>query len=304
MTPKLPNILDYVKEEDLILSSERSHAGLDVPQIITEYGSIKDKFRDDRTSLPLLLRSLFEAKKSYRKLEVHLTEKKEIDSETLEELKKYMISLNILDIGFTVVPRHFIFKGKGILYPNAIVITMEMEKNKISTAPSSIASKEIFRTYKELGVIVNKTAKFLKARGYNAQAGPALGGDVSYPMLAEKAGLGCIGKHGLLITPSSGPSLRIAAVYTDIENLPYTDHTEHLWIKDFCDSCNLCVKKCPAQAIYKESKILSDGSKVCIDYKKCAVPFSNDHGCTLCVKSCTFFKGNYDKIKENSCESI
>jgi len=304
MTPKLPNILNYVKEDDLILSSEQSHIGLHVPEIVMKYGSMKDKFRDDRAVMPLMFRCIIEARKSYKSLKVRSTGKKQIDSETLDELKKYMISLNILDIGFTVVPRHFIFKGKGIVYPNAIVITMEMEKEKISTTPSVVAAKEIFRTYKELGVIVNKTAKFLKERGYNAQAGPALGGDVSYPMLAEKAGLGCIGKHGLLITPASGPSLRIAAVYTDIENLPYTDHTEHLWIKDFCDSCNLCVKKCPAQAIYKDSQILSDGSKVCIDYKKCAVPFSTDHGCTICVKSCAFFKGNYEKIKETSCESI
>lgn len=304
MTPKLPNILNYVAKEDLFLSSEQSHTGLSVPQIIMEYGSLKDKFRDDKVIIPLLFRCLFEAKKSYKKLKVSSTGKKEIDTETLDELKTYMKSLNILDIGFTVVPRRFIFKGKGILYPNAIVITMEMVKDKISTTPSVEASKEIFRTYKELGIIVNKTAKFLKSRGYNVQAGPALGGDVNYPLLAEKAGLGCVGKHGLLITPSSGPSLRIAAVYTDIENLPYTDQSEHLWIKEFCDTCNVCVKKCPAQAIYKESQILSDGSKVCIDYKKCAVPFSKDHGCTLCVKNCTFFKENYNKIKEISCGSI
>lgn len=61
--------------------------------------------------------------------------------------------------------------------------------------------------------------------------------------------MGVIGKHGLLITPNFGSSLRLAAVYTDIENLAITDSNEHLWVDKFCDSCNRCVKKCTAQVI-------------------------------------------------------
>jgi epoxyqueuosine reductase QueG len=128
------------------------------------------------------------------------------------------------------------------MYPNAIVMTMAMAKKSIQTAPSTDSSKEIFRTYKELGVNVNKMTTFLKNKGYNAQAGPAIGGDVNYPMLAEKVGLGAVGKHGLLIGKASGPSIRIAAVYTDTENFDYTDNQEHFWIKSFCNNCNQCIK--------------------------------------------------------------
>jgi len=96
------------------------------------------------------------------------------------------------------------------------------------------------------------------------------------------AGLGEFGKHGLLITKEFGPSVRLAAVLTDIENLPFNNSDRQAWIKIFCDSCNACVRKCPAKAIYKNPVIFEKGSEQHIDYKKCAVPFSKQHGCTVC----------------------
>jgi epoxyqueuosine reductase QueG len=178
---------------------------------------------------------------------------------------------------------------------------MEMTKDKISSAPSKLASSEIYRTYYELGRIVNVVSNQLRQMGHNAQAGPALGGDVNYPILAENAGLGVVGKHGLLIDPKVGPSLRIATIYTDIENLPFSTSNDHLWVKSFCDKCQKCVRLCPAAAIYSEAKLSEHATKVCIDYKKCAVPFSKDFGCTLCVKNCTFYSGDYQIIKESIC---
>ena len=101
----------------------------------------------------------------------------------------------------------------------------------------------------------------------------------------------------MLIAPNYGPSLRLAAVYTDIENLPENTENMHMWVTEFCESCNLCVKKCPAQAIYKDTVIFEDGSHQHIDYKKCAVPFSTQRGCTVCIKECVFFKSDYNKIR-------
>jgi epoxyqueuosine reductase QueG len=173
--------------------------------------------------------------------------------------------MGIGDIGFTEVDESYIFSDKKILYKNAIVISMEMNPEIIKTVPSKQAEKEIFRTYYELNVAVNKIKDFLNDRGYRGEAGPALGGEVNYPLLAQKSGMGVVGKHGMLITPKFGPTIRLAA-------------------------------------IYKETKVFEDGSKECIDFKKCAVPFSIDHGCTVCIKECVFFKGDYYKIKKNFVE--
>jgi epoxyqueuosine reductase QueG len=172
-----------------------------------------------------------------------------------------------------------------------------MDKAKIKGAPNMESFKEVFRTYYQVGLTVNKVADWLRERGFNAHAGPAGGGDVNYIPVAIDAGLGVAGKNGLLMTRNNGPRVRLAAVYTDIENLPFSQDNSHSWIRDYCEACNLCVEKCPVDAIYMETITHADGGPVFIDHTLCADPFSNDNGCTLCIKYCPFSYGDYDKMK-------
>jgi hypothetical protein len=46
-----------------------------------------------------------------------------------------------------------------------------------------------------------------------------------------------------------------------------------------------------------ETKTLADDGPSFIDHAKCADPFSNDNGCTLCIKYCPFSYADYDKLK-------
>ncbi|GAA0180950.1 hypothetical protein SH2C18_35560 [Clostridium sediminicola] len=301
MKKVMPNINKYIdKSLPYINPSEHAHKGLNVPEIVLKYGSIKTKAKSLPNLYKYMVGSIKEMNKSYKELyKQPKNPSKQITPKDLEDMKALALKCGASIIGFAVVNPSFIFEDKKIIYPNAVVFVMEMDHEIINTAPSKSAEKEIFRTYYELNVMVNKIKDFLNDRGYNAEAGPSLGGEVNYPLLAQKAGLGTIGKHGMLITPNFGPSLRIAAVYTDIENLPITDNNEHLWINEFCENCNQCVKKCPGGAIFKHPIVFKDDSKQCIDYKKCAIPFSRNNGCTVCVKECTFFKGDYEKIKKS-----
>ena len=129
------------------------------------------------------------------------------------------------------------------------------------------------------------------------QAEPPLAGEINFIPVAIDAGLGVAGKNGLLITPANGPRVRLAAVLTDIENLPYSDENPHGWVRDYCDTCNNCIQHCPAEAIYMETRTAPDGGPIFIDHTLCADPFSNDNGCTLCIKYCPFSYGEYEEIK-------
>lgn len=296
-------ILPKLKTDDLNLfktveADEQSHVGLIVPELIKTYGQSKSPLMGKTSVIPRIIGCMIESKKSYRDALIPPTENKIISKIIYQEFQDFLFELGISKIGFTSVPRNLIFEGKKILYENAFILTFEMKKSLIDLAPSKVSQKEIFRTYHELGKIVNRGAEFLRKNGFNAQAGPALGGDVNYPVLAEKAGLGCVGKHGLLINDSTGPYMRLATIYTDISNIPEIENA-YLWIQNFCKKCQRCVKTCPGKAIYENNLVLEDGSKICIDYKKCAVPFSNNFGCTVCIKECTFNQGNFNKIKEN-----
>jgi ferredoxin len=283
---------------------EFSRAGMSVPEIVMEYGSSGGRFRDMAPVLPVLLRTVRKVIKSYRNLKENPADtNRQATDKFIASLVDYAKDLGCLNVGFARLEPWMVFRDRMVLFPNAIVLTMEMRHEPIARAPSATTEKGIFRTYHELGDIVNKLATMLRENGYQAQAGPALGGDAIYPILAERAGLGVVGANGLLISPAVGPSQRIATVYTNIENLPFATANPYEWIRDYCKSCGLCIAACPGDAIFKQPRIDSEVGRTYIDYKKCAVPFANNHGCTVCVKECVFFATEYDAISRRYEES-
>lgn len=295
------SIEPYLRQQDKPVSSHpEAREPRIVPLVVLDYGSVRSRLKQMR----------YEGLKEYfigTLREMHISAKsikhnpysgkKTIDAAALAELEAFAISLGVAEIGYTKVNPRYIFHGFRILYGNAMVFTIEMDKAKIKGAPNMESFKEVFRTYYQVGLTVNKVADWLRERGFNAHAGPAGGGDVNYIPVAIDAGLGVAGKNGLLMTRNNGPRVRLAAVYTDIENLPFSQENSHSWIGDYCETCNLCVEKCPVDAIYMETKTAVDGGPVYIDHTLCADPFSNDNGCTLCIKHCPFSYGDYDKLK-------
>ncbi|MEZ4768215.1 MAG: reductive dehalogenase domain-containing protein [Caldilineales bacterium] len=270
-----------------------------VPLLIADYGSTTARMKQMRYIGKSLVAAIKEMHVSARSVRANpYSGMQTIDAGTLRELEAYAHSLGVTDIGYTRVNTRYIFKRFKILFPNAMVFTMEMDREKIRQAPSMPSFIEIFRTYHQLGVVVNQVADFLRERGYNAQAQPAIGGDINMIPVAIDAGLGYSGKNGLLITRANGPRIRLAAVLTDIENLPFAEENPFHWVRDYCETCNNCIHHCPADAIHLETRIHPDGGPVFIDYTRCAGPFSNDNGCTLCIKECPFSYAEYDHLKK------
>ncbi len=220
-----------------------------------------------------------------------------ITTEQLNDFKKYAKSLGIDDIGFTKIPKHLIFKERAVCYDNAIVLIKEMNKNAISKAPSRTTLKSVFETYDTLGIITNKLTDYLRKNNFYAQASHPLGGLVLYPPLAQKSGLGWLGKHGLLITPKFGARQRISTIFTNIDNLPYNKSNEHKWIEQFCNECNKCVRKCPPSAIFNTPIVHSSTRETHIDRNKCLPYFNKNYGCSICLKECVFSNTDYNKVK-------
>ena len=227
------------------------------------------------------------------------THKKAITQEQLNDFVKYAESLGIKQIGYTKIPRELIFKERAIRYDNAIVLIKEMDKDKIAKAPSIETFKTVFETYDTLGIITNKITNYLRDNNFYAQASHPLGGLVLYPPLAKKAGLGWLGKHGLLITPQFGARQRISTIFTSIENLPFNEGNEHAWIEQFCDSCNKCIRKCPPKAILDKPIIHPSKRETHITRSKCLPYFNENKACSICLKECVFSYANYYKIKDN-----
>lgn len=202
------------------------------------------------------------------------------------------------DVKYVKIPRNAIFQQKGIPYEYAIIITVEMDRENMSTAPSFAAMREVAKGYKNLAVIGNKIAHFLRRSGYAAYPGTALGGLTDYPHLAELANLGAIGYHGLLITPNEGARVRINTIYTNITNLPIHTENKHRWVRDFCALCKKCIRKCPVNAIYEQPQPREGGGMQCIDHAACRDYFNTNFGCAVCLANCPFSEVGYEKVQE------
>ena len=77
--------------------------------------------------------------------------------------------------------------------------------------------------------------------------------------VAVEAGLGELGRSGVLITPGFGTTLRLATVTTDLPMA--VDHPVDLGVQGFCRDCKLCSLACPAGAIPHGDKIAVRGVK-------------------------------------------
>jgi len=224
--------------------------------------------------------------------------KLEASEEFLEQLREYIHSLDVGLFEYVELPHDLIFQDYGVFFENAVILAMEMNKDDIDKATSQATLNMVFETYDDLGKAANEITEFLRDHGYAAQADHPLGGLVLFPPLAQKAGIGWVGKHGLLISPEFGPRLRLAAVYTNITNLPFVDSNPHGWIEDYCKTCRICVQECPPEAILDESESHDTGRVTHISQQECFEYFAQYYGCSICVKVCPFSNPNaYDRLK-------
>lgn len=96
------------------------------------------------------------------------------------------------------------------------------------------------------------TGKTIAQRGYT-DTGPILERD-----LAQRAGLGWIGKNTCLIHPRFGSFFLLGELFLDTE-LELDSPLEH----DYCGSCRRCIEACPTQCILPD-RTIDAGS--CISY--------------------------------------
>src|SRR4030042_760644 len=121
----------------------------------------------------------------------------------------------------------------------------EMTERAIATSPELPAAAATGIGYSRLAFTASTLAAFIRNLGYTAvPAGNATG--LSVP-LAVDAGLGELGRNGLLITPRYGPRVRLCKVYTDLPLEP--DRPVDFGVRAFCRTCKRCAEACEAEAI-------------------------------------------------------
>ena len=177
---------------------------------------------------------------------------------------------------------------------NVIALAFEEDYDGIMNSPGRLASAAVGDGYSRMAVTSHKVAEFIRALGFNAI--PAGNGTALSIPIAIDAGLGELGRNGLLITPKYGPRVRLAKVFTD---MPLeADIPIRFGVKEFCDVCLTCAKDCPSNSITEgsqtwEGESVSNNKGVLKWYVK-PEPCNDYNGfsCSNCKRNCPFNKPN------------
>ncbi|MFO7828920.1 MAG: reductive dehalogenase, partial [Bacteroidales bacterium] len=173
-------------------------------------------------------------------------------------IKYWAKKLGAHSVGITELKNEHLYsyKGRGELYGKeiqnkhqfAIALTVEMDHEMIQTAPKGPVMMESSQQYLNSGTMAVQIASFIRKLGYSARAHIDGNYELICPLVARDAGLGEIGRMGLLMTPKLGPRVRITVITTDMPVI-IDEKRDFSSAIDFCNICKKCADACPSGSI-------------------------------------------------------
>lgn len=169
-----------------------------------------------------------------------------------------------------------------------IVFAVEMDKDNINRAPKLTESIEVTLGYTKAAMIGMMISYYIRELGYNARNHMDGNYLVLAPAVAQDAGLGELGRIGILVTEKYGPRVRLGVVTTDLELSP--DVSKKSGIKEFCKICSRCAITCPGRAISKENPHFVNGVEKWQSNQESCFGMWTSLGtdCGVCLSSCPF----------------
>lgn len=214
-------------------------------------------------------------------------------------IKGWAQKLGAVDCGVTELQTYHLYthKGRGDSWGQpisqrhryAIAFTVEMDHRNLGAAPEGPTLMESAQQYLSAGAVATQLAVCLRELGWSATAHIDGNYEVICPLVAKDAGLGELGRMGLLMTPKLGPRVRLGVVTTDLP-LVLDKRTFDPAILHFCSLCKKCADICPAAAIPTEGQSEIDGvQRWQIDSEACFTYWcQSGTDCGQCMKVCPY----------------
>ena len=171
----------------------------------------------------------------------------------------------------------------------AIVFTVEMDFQPVRSSPMGPIVLETSTQYLHAGTIAVRLAAFIRSLGYSARAHIDGKYQLRCTEVAKDAGLGELGRMGLLMTPKLGPRVRIGVVTTDLPLTISPPKPDPSVIK-FCQLCKKCAECCPSQAImFDEPGEIGGTTQWVIDQEACYTYWCKvGTDCGRCMAVCPY----------------
>lgn len=174
-------------------------------------------------------------------------------------------------------------------YRYVVVMAWAMAYDDVMRSPAHTPCTDL--GYTRVDSVAASVAEFIRFLGYRAiPSGNEMALNVP---LAIDAGLGELGRNGLLVTREYGPRVRLSKVFTDVPL--EADKPVDIGIQDFCEKCTECARGCPGRAILDgertdQPRNISNSSGVLkwpTDTEKCLAFWLRNAGfCMNCIKVC------------------
>jgi reductive dehalogenase len=216
-------------------------------------------------------------------------------------VKRLTLHLGARDVGVTALRPYHVYthvgRGSGawgdpitLDHRWAIAFTVEMDHASMRRAPAAPVVAESARQYVESARIAIQIATWIRRLGYPARAHIDGNYRVIAPLVAQDAGLGEIGRIGILMTPRLGPRVRLGVVTTDLPLTP-DEPGDDTSVLDFCTVCKKCAENCPSRSISFEDRTPVDGGgrRWALDADSC-FRYWNAVGtdCGVCMTVCPY----------------
>ncbi len=126
-----------------------------------------------------------------------------------------------------------------------VVMATAMDFELVKASPTILSGTATGLGYSRIIFLASLLAEFIRGLGYTAI--PCVNDTALSVPLAISAGLGQLGRNGLLITPQFGSSVRLCKIFTNLPLNP--DRPIDFGVTDFCETCRRCAERCPTEAI-------------------------------------------------------
>lgn len=227
------------------------------------------------------------------------------DEQARDHIKEKALEFGADAVGVTEIRPTDLYNGSMVSERYAIAIAVRMDYREFQTVPAPECGLEVLEAYNRAADVSIKLCEYIRELGYIATAEHAANegimeivNDEERPInkfmaipIAERAGLGELGRHGSLIHPELGPFFRLIIISTALPTS--SDSPIDSGIGKFCDACRACRIYCPADAI--PDKRLPEAGKDSfgndrykIDTGKCYPYFKTHDSCSVCLAVCVY----------------